>query len=103
MDELPAIGNEPIKTKRSLRFKIGIFLLIINTPFGYGAGALAAYIFAHAGRLELGAAVGLGIYIFSWLMLGLGVWLAGPEGVQLVKELRKKWFGVKTKPTPPVK
>jgi hypothetical protein len=101
MDETPATINETVKPKRSLRFKIGVFLLVVNTPFGYGGGALAAAIGVKIGQPALGVGLGVGVYILSWIMLGLGIWMAGPEGVQLVKDLRKKWFGVKKEPADP--
>jgi len=90
-----------MKPKHSLRFKIGVFFLVFNVPFGYGGGALVTAIAAKMGELALGAFLGVIIYILSWGMMGLGIWMAGPEGVQLVKDLRKKLFGGKNKPTGP--
>jgi hypothetical protein len=101
MKETPTAGNEIVKLKRSLRFKIGVFLLVVNVPFGYGGGALVAAIGVKMGQPALGAGMGVGIYIISWMMLGLGILMAGPEGVQLVKDLRKKWFRVKNAPSDP--
>lgn len=101
MDETTVARNKSVKPKRSLRFKIGVFFLIVNIPFGYGGGALATVIGVKAGQPALGAIVGVSIYILSWGMLGLGIWMAGPEGVQLVKNLRKKWFGGKKEPPGP--
>ncbi|MDD4355876.1 MAG: hypothetical protein PHN98_01390 [Smithellaceae bacterium] len=98
-DETPADKNEMIKPKRSLRFKVGVFLLIVNTPIGYGGSVLAAAIGLKTRHPALGAGLALGIYILSWNMLGLGIWMAGPEGTKLVKDLRRNWFG-KNK-TPP--
>lgn len=98
MDETTADRNETLKRKRSLRFKIGVLLLVVNTPIGYGGVALAAVIGLKTRHPALGAALGVGIYILSWNMLGLGIWMAGPEGVKLVKDLHKKWFGVKKVP-----
>ena len=95
IDDTPAVRNEMVKPKRSLRFKIGVFFLLVNMPFGYGGGALAAAIGVKIGQPALGVGLGVGVYILSWILLGLGIWMAGPEGVQLVKDLRKKWFGVK--------
>ncbi len=89
--------SEIIKPKRSLRFKIGVFLLIVNTPIGYGGSALAAVIGLKTRHPALGAGVALGIYILSWNMLGLGIWMAGPEGLKLVKDLRGTWFGKRKK------
>jgi hypothetical protein len=92
MDETPAARSETVRPKHSLRFKIGVFFLVVNMPFGYGGGALAAAIGVKMGRPAFGVGLGVGIYILSWIMLGLGIWMAGPEGVQFVKDLRKKWF-----------
>jgi len=90
--ETPVDSNAMITPKRSLRFKIGVFLLIVNTPIGYGGSALAAAIGLKTRHPALGAGVALGIYILSWNMLGLGIWMAGPEGLKLVKDLRTNWF-----------
>lgn len=88
----------PAPKGRSLKFKIGVFFLLVNVPFGYGGGALAAAIAAKSGHPKLGAALGIGIYLLSWGMLGLGIVMAGPEGVALVKQLKQKWFGKKKAP-----
>ena len=101
MDETPAARSETVRPKRSLRFKIGVFFLVVNMPFGYGGGFLAAAIGVKMGQPKFGVVLGVGIYILSWIMLGLGIWMAGPEGVQLVKDLRKKWFEVKKAPSGP--
>ena len=95
MDDTPTMRNEMVKPKRSLRFKTGVFFLLVNMPFGYGGGVLATAIGVKIGQPSLGVSFGVGIYMLSWIMLGLGIWMAGPEGVQLVKDLRRKWFGVK--------
>ena len=84
--------SEITKPKRSLRFKVGVFLLIVNTPIGYGGSVLAAVIGLKTRHPAIGAGAALGIYILSWNMLGLGIWMAGPEGLKLVKDLRKRWF-----------
>lgn len=99
MCEKRPLRNDLIKPKRSLRFKVGVFFLIINIPFGYGVAPLAAVIGMKMGKPAFGAGLCIGIYIISWIMLGLGVWMAGPEGVQLVKDLRRKCF--KSKNTGP--
>ena len=99
MDENFEARNEAVQPKRSLRFTIGMFFLIVNIPFAYGGGALAIAIGIKMGQPALGAGVAFGIYILSWIMLGLGIWMAGTEGVQLCNDLRKKWF--RTKKVPP--
>jgi hypothetical protein len=95
IDKTQAAKIETVKPKRSLRFKIGLFLLAVNLPFGYGGCALSVLIGLKMHRPVLGAEIGLGIYIISWLMLGLGTLMAGPEGVRLVKEFSNKRFGSK--------
>ena len=87
--------NKTVRPNRSLRFKICVFFLIVNMPFGYWGGALAVVIGVKIGKPALGVSLGVGIYILSWIMLGLGVLMAGTKGVQLVKDLSKKLFGVK--------
>lgn len=75
------------------KFKIGIFFLIINIPLGYcGIGfGVALHAKTHRFFWEY---VGIGIYIFSWVILGLGALMAGPEGVRLSKEI---WGKMKSK------
>ena len=99
MHETQANSNAMITPKRSLRFKIGVFLLIVNTPIGYGGSALAAAIGLKTRHPALGAGVAFGIYILSWNMLGLGIWMAGPEGMKIVKDLRRKWFKTRKVPS----
>jgi hypothetical protein len=100
-NETPVTKNKTIEPKPSLRFKIGVFFLIVNMPFGYGGAAIASAVGARIGQPGLGVGLGVGIYLLSWIMLGAGIWMAGPEGVQLVKDLRKKWFRVKKAPSDP--
>jgi hypothetical protein len=92
MDKTQTASNEAAKPKWSLRFKIGVLLLVINVPVGYGGGALMAALGVKVGKPALGAGLGIVIYAISWIMLGLGIWMAGPEGVQLVDDFRKKLF-----------
>ena len=87
--------------KRSVKFWIGVVLLAINVPFGYGGGAIAAAIGAKSGHTALGVGIGIGLYILSWGMLGLGILFAGPEGMKLVKGLWAKWFHRHTSEAPP--
>ncbi len=59
-------SNAMITPKRSLRFKIGVFLLIVNTPIGYGGSALAAAIGLKTHHPALGAGIALG-YLHPFL------------------------------------
>lgn len=101
MNETPAAINKTVKPKRSRRFKIGVFFLVVNMPFGYGGGILASVIGIKMGHPVLGVGWGVCIYIISWIMLGLGIWMAGPKGLLKAKHLRKKWLGVKKAPSGP--
>lgn len=75
--------------------KIGVFLLVSNIPMGLIGFALAGTMAVLTGRKAFWAVIGIIIYAFSWAMLGLGMLLAGPQGVQYVRKLRRKWFGRK--------
>lgn len=78
---------------KSKRFVVGVVLLVINVPFGYGGMAVCAALAAsHPDRVKYYTVVGGSVYALSWIMLGLGAWLAGPEGVRYSKELMRKWF-----------
>lgn len=87
---------------RSLRsnrkiFHAGLGLLVINPPLGWlgaGVGTWLACRHGDARYLLLGA----GIYGFSWLMLGLGLLLAGPYGMEIAREERKRFrSGIRNK------
>ncbi|MFH1238519.1 MAG: hypothetical protein V1653_00230 [bacterium] len=77
--------------KHSLKFWIGVVFLIINIPLGYGGFALAFYLVAKTGNKSYLALGGI-IYGLSWGLLFLGAYLAGPEGVTLVKNTWRKIF-----------
>jgi hypothetical protein len=81
--------------KWTLRLKIGVFLLAFNIPFGLTGVGLAATMAAVTGRKAFWSLIGLIVYGLSWAMLGCGVLLAGPQGVQFIRELKRKWFSKK--------
>jgi hypothetical protein len=83
-------------SKQSLKFRIGVFFLIVNIPLGYGGIALGAYLVAKTGNKGYLALSGI-IYGLSWGLLFLGAYLAGPEGMALVKNTWKKIFKKKEK------
>ena len=81
---------------RTPRMRLGLFLLIINVPFGYGGAALGTYL---AWRLDeskwltLGAAA----YLLSWVMLALATILLGRDTKRFVSIIiRRKWRAWKT-------
>jgi len=85
--------------KHSLKFWIGVVFLVINIPLGYGGIALAAYMVAKTGNKSYLALGGI-IYGLSWGMFFLGAYLAGPEGVTLVKNTWSKIFKKKEEKKP---
>jgi hypothetical protein len=100
-EEISAATTDAGKKRHSLKFKFGVLFLVINIPFGYGAGALAVAMEIRTGHPALAAVSGAAIYALSWVMLGLGIVMAGPEGVKLVRDLRGRWFGRKEKSPSP--
>ena len=75
--------------KFSLRFWIGIILLTTNKPLGWGA-VVACNAIAINKHDEFFLYLGIALYALSWVMLGLGALLAGPEGVRYSRLLLKK-------------
>ena len=81
-------------------FVLGLTLLIINPPLGWigaAAGAWLAWRRQNPRYLILCVI----LYGFSWLLLGLGILLAGPYGLCLARKKKRQlrlWFAKK----PPV-
>lgn len=72
--------------KRSFKFWIGVILLVTNQPIGWGGIAICTALALKTGKKGFyGALAGI-IYTLSWGLLFLGGWLAGPEGIQMVKQ-----------------
>jgi len=65
-------------------FRVGIALLALNIPIGWGGGALCVFLAGLTRRRDW-LLVGLWVYGLSWLVLGLGFWLAGPAGGQIAR------------------
>lgn len=74
-----------------LRLRLGVALLLLNFPFGYGSlllGSMAAIATQNSRWLFLGTAG----YALSWLMLAGGTALVGYEAKDtLFKNFRRKW------------
>ena len=84
----PPLGTLPLHSR------IGLLLLVANIPFGYLmllAGTAIATFTAESRWLLIGTAG----YALSWLMLGLGVLMAGPALTirlkRTVKRRKKAW------------
>ena len=73
----------------SLKFWIGIILLITNQPLGWGAMLIWNAIAIDKSN-ALFSFLGIGTYALSWGMVGLGLLLAGPEGIKYSRSLLKK-------------
>ena len=73
----------------SLKFWIGIILLITNQPVGWGA-MLIGNTLSIKKQDALFSYLGIGAYAFSWGMLGLGLLMAGPEGIKYSRSLIRK-------------
>ena len=83
--------------KPSRWFWIGIVLLTTNQPLGWG-GMLICDALALKQHDTYFFYLGFLIYGFSWIMLGIGVLLAGPEGVRYSRILLERFFGIRNNP-----
>lgn len=81
--------NDTRSTNFSLRFYTGIILLMTNQPIGWGAMAVCNII-AIERRDIFFTYLGFALYALTWGMLGVGVLLAGPEGVRYSRLLLKR-------------
>ena len=65
---------------------IGVILLAINVPFGYGGAAIcSALAAAHPEQKSFWIAAAAGVYAFSWVMLLGGSAMAGPPVARAFK------------------
>lgn len=76
--------------KRSFKFWTGIILLTTNQLIGWGGVVFCGLMAAKTGKKSFWITTGVVIYAISWAMVPLGVVLAGPEGVTMVKQLFAK-------------
>jgi len=76
---------------KTIWFKLGILLFIFNFPIGYGGLILFGSLAAKTGKL-FWLYMASCSYICSWVMLGIGFLLAGPEGMRLVRNKWNKFF-----------
>ena len=76
---------------RSPRIKLGLFLLVINVPFGYG-GAAIGVLLAGALNNHFWLKCGTAAYILSWVMLGAATILLGRDTKNFATNIvRRKW------------
>jgi hypothetical protein len=74
------------------RFRIGIILILISQPFGVLALLICNAIALHKHNVFF-SFLGVGGYVLSWGMLGLGLLLAGKDGITYSRGLLKKFLG----------
>jgi len=63
------------------RFYIGILLLTVNQPLGWAA-LLICNAVALAKKSLFFSCLGFSAYALTWVMMGLGFLLAGPQGLR---------------------
>ncbi|MFH1853361.1 MAG: hypothetical protein ABIA75_13565 [Candidatus Neomarinimicrobiota bacterium] len=78
-------------SRNYFRYKLGMVLLAINYPVGYGGLWFCGIMFLRTKMPAWLAAAG-GCYLVSWVMLAGGFFLAGQEGVR-----RMRFFWRRTK------
>jgi len=75
----------------SLKTWIGIILIVANQPLGVGALLICNAIAIQRHNVFY-SFLGIGAYALSWGVLGLGLLLAGPEGIRYTYSLlRRLW------------
>ncbi len=71
-------------------FKIGIFLLVVNIPLGWMGIVVGSYLSAHFKNPRFHILSGI-LYGLTWVMLGVGIILAGPKGIEIAKKKLRFW------------
>ena len=70
-------------------FRLGMFLVLLNWPVGYGGLALC-WLLALIWKSNFLAILGAGFYVLSWIMLGAGLLLAGAGARTFLKSICRK-------------
>ena len=78
---MPDRTNETKPVTFSPRFFTGILLLTVNQPLGWAA-LLICNAVALARESPFFTCLGFALYALTWVMMGLGLLLAGPEGLR---------------------
>ena len=73
------------------RIRLGIFLLVLSYVFGWPF-LLVVESVALAQQSEALAIFGTIVYVISWGLLGLSIWLAGPDTVTGFRAALRRWF-----------
>jgi succinate-acetate transporter protein len=88
---MPWFSCITVDERPTARFWIGCILLIVNTPFGWGAAALCASV-AVVTACNTFYTAGVVAYGLSWLMLATGLLLSGPEGVRFSRMAMRRFI-----------
>ena len=75
--------------KRSLKFKIGLGILLVNTPLCYILIAIFSGMAARRRDPNLLMISGI-IFVLSWVFFALGTMLAGPGAILIIKNMWRK-------------
>jgi len=75
--------------RHRILFGVGLGLILLSFPVGWagGLGFTAAAVASGERRWLL---VALGVYLASWLIMGLGVLIAGRAGVERAREIMRR-------------
>ena len=73
------------------RWRAGVLLLVASWPIG-ALGVLLAGLLATSLHSPRWLVVGATVYGLSWVMVGLGMWLAGWEGMRQAQSLWRGWL-----------
>lgn len=74
------------KSPEGYRFRAGVWLILISFPVSYASPLIASLVGARHDRW-FGLAAGASTYAFSWVLFGVGAWIAERKGLILVKDL----------------
>ena len=84
-------GPAPSSPPSKARFKAGVFCIVLNYVLGWPF-LLAVESAAALWQSPLLALIGPIVYACSWGLLGLGLWLSGPEAVTYVTQgVKRMW------------
>lgn len=77
--------------RTSIRFKLGLTLLVLSYVLGWPMLALLESIAAYLKSPSLAIVIAPGLYVLSWLLLGASVLLVGPDAKKYLLEFYQKW------------
>jgi len=69
----------------SMRLVLGLFIFVLNFVMGWPVVALLAAVAVRVGDPDIILIGGPAAYLFSWGLLGLGIFLAGPDSARYLR------------------